>query len=145
TIDSFESILPDLSLPEPSHETEHSSLDTTSPSASVSDPDPFSATPSHDPLDDLRQYSQSIQGTSQLVQVLVPYHLYLTGTFGPFERDKLLLFITENEIGLSSQDLDLQIRSGKVFFPRISEFAGIKLIQELRDSGLQFRFVASER
>ena len=87
----------------------------------------------------------TIQGTSQLAHIFVPYHLYLNGNFGPYERDKLLLFITENDIGVNSQDLDLQIRAGKVFFPRISEFAGIKLIQELRDSGLQFRFTPSER
>jgi hypothetical protein len=176
-VDSFDSMLPDMSLPEPDYAApaESPALDfgSVEPAASEGDFDPFaelsapelpaaapppsdfqddfaptpsmrSTTPS-DPLDDLRQYSHSVQGSSQHVQVFVPYHLYLNGTFGPYERDKLLLFITENDIGLSSQDLDLQIRAGRVFFPRISEFAGVKLIQELRDSGLHFRFTPSER
>lgn len=169
TVDSFESMTPDMSLPEPNYdvpptETAASGNDDFDPfqepapapttrtqvyePTEVSDSSSVSSSAissSTDPLDELRQYSQSIQGTSQLVQVFVPYHLYMTGTFGPFERDKLLLFITENEVGVSSQDLDLQIRAGRVFFPRISEFAGIKLIQDLRDSGLHFRFVPSDR
>lgn len=156
TVESFDSIVPDMSLPEPT------SADKTAP-ISAEEPlqkNEFAAPIGHTPtemlppepspepdavLDEIRNYSHSVQGTSQLVDIFVPYHLYLAGSFGPYERDKLLLFITENEIGVSSQDLDLQIRSGKVFFPRISEFAGIKLIQELRDSGLKFKFIPSDR
>jgi hypothetical protein len=96
-------------------------------------------------LDDLKNYSEKSQGPIDEVAVHYPFHFYIEGTFGPFERDKLLLFITENSIGVSSIDLDLQLKSGRVLFPRISEFAGIKLIQELRDSGLDFRLTPSTR
>lgn len=107
----------------------------------ASEPAPSAPAASDPVLDDLRDYSESIQGAAPISSVFVPYHLYLKGQFGPFERDRLLLFITENEIGISSQDLDLQIQAGKVFFPRISEYLGIKLIQDLRDSGLTLDLV----
>jgi len=96
-------------------------------------------------LDDIKTYSEDTQGPMPEINLRYPFHLYITGKFGPFERDKLLYFITETPIGLSSSDLDLQIKSGRVLFPRISEFAGIKLIQELRDSGLQFSLKPSAR
>ena len=41
--------------------------------------------------------------------------------------------------------MDLQIQAGRVFFPRISEYAAIKLVQELRDSGLSFSLNPSDQ
>ena len=99
----------------------------------------------HDSLSEIREYSENSQGLSETLPVFYPFHLYLRGKFGPFERDKLLLFITENPIGLSSSDLDLQIQAGRVLFPRIGEYAGIRLIQDLRDSGLSFILKPSDR
>ena len=96
-------------------------------------------------MDQLQSYSDQTRGTTQDLPVAYPFHLLISGEFGPFERDKLFLFITENPIGLTSADLDLQINGGRVLFPRISEFAGIKMIQELRDSGLHFSLIPSDR
>ncbi len=98
------------------------------------------------PLENLKTYSEQTQGKTNLeIKVHYPFHLKINGSFGPFERDKLLLFITENPIGLSSSDLDLQITAGKVFLPRISEYAAVKLVQELRDSGLAFTLHPSDQ
>jgi len=98
------------------------------------------------PLMAVKNYSERNSGiTGSATKVFYPFHLRINGTFGPFERDKLLMFITENPIGLSSSELDLQIQAGKVFLPRISEFSAIKLIQDLRDSGLSFKIHPSDR
>jgi hypothetical protein len=78
-------------------------------------------------------------------QVIYPFHLKAQGAFGVFERDQLLRFITDFPMGITSQELDLQIQSGRIFLPRISEYAGIKLIQTLRDSGLQFDLFPADR
>ena len=96
-------------------------------------------------LTEIRTYAENAQESISENRIFYPFHLRIHGLFGPFERDKLLRFITENPIGVSSADLDLQIQSGKVFFPRISEFSGIKLIQELRDSGLDFSLAPSDQ
>ena len=98
------------------------------------------------PLENIKSYSEKTQGKTNLeVKIHYPFHLKINGNFGPFERDKLLLFTTENPIGLSSQDLDLQIQAGKVFLPRISEYAAVKLVQDLRDSGLTFQLHPSDQ
>jgi hypothetical protein len=89
-------------------------------------------------MDDLRLYSESKKSAPFEPGIRNEYHLYLSGDFDPYTRDKLLIFITENSIGLTSSELDLQLKSNRVMLPRISEFSGIKLIQELRDSGVSF-------
>jgi len=111
-------------------------------------PDPFASASGPNPgdaLEEIRQYSENTREPLHDLSIAYPFHLRIQGRFGPFERDKLLLFVTENPIGLSSNDLDLQLQAGKVFFPRISEYAGVRLIQELRDSGLQFSFKPADR
>lgn len=101
--------------------------------------------PSMDYLDGLKNYSQRTRESAFEAEIRAPFHLSLQGAFDPYTRDKLLMFITENPIGLNSSELDLQLQAGRVLFPRISEFAGIKLIQDLRDSGLLFKLTPSSR
>jgi hypothetical protein len=96
-------------------------------------------------VQEIKNYSERARETSFQSDIKNPFHLWLVGDFDPFSRDKLLLFITDNPMGLNSSDLDRQIRAGRVLLPRISEFAGIKLIQDLRDSGLAFKLQASSR
>jgi hypothetical protein len=97
-------------------------------------------------LDQVKRYSEKTSGiTGTHSKIFYPFHLRIHGHCGPFERDKLFLFISENPIGLSTAELDLQIQAGKVFFPRISEYSAVKLIQELRDSGLSFQLHPSDQ
>jgi hypothetical protein len=96
-------------------------------------------------LEAVQEYAEKAQTFSESARIFQPFHLHIRGRFGPFERDKLLLFITENPIGLTSADLDLQINSGRVMIPRISEYAGIRLIQQLRDSDLDLVMRPSAR
>jgi hypothetical protein len=134
--------LPAETMPVETHPTENPFSDFTNDFAA-----PVSETPPapFDAIEEIKQYSENTRGTHQDLPIHHPFHLMLHGQFGPFERDKLLLFITENQFGIGSSDLDLQIKSGRVLFPRISEYAGIRLIQELRDSGLQFSLKPSSR
>jgi hypothetical protein len=105
--------------------------------------DDFSPSPSS--LTDIKKYSERAQAATFGTDEKSPFHLWMNGVFDPYARDKLLLFINDNPIGLNSSELDRQITAGRVLFPRISEFAGIKLIQELRDSGLSFKLSPSTR
>jgi hypothetical protein len=102
--------------------------------------DPFT-----DSVQEIKNYSERARETSFQSDIKNPFHLWILGNFDPFSRDKLLLFITDNPMGLNSSDLDRQITGGRVLLPRISEFAGIKLIQDLKDSGLAFKLQASSR
>ncbi len=101
------------------------------------------ASPPMDYLESMKSYSEKTRETSFDPRKRYPFHLLIQGAFDPYARDKLLLFITENPVGTNSSELDLQIKSERVLLPRISEYAGIKLIQDLRDTGLTFRLAPS--
>jgi hypothetical protein len=96
-------------------------------------------------IEGLRSYSEKSKESAFDPGTRNPYHLIISGPFDPFSRDKLLVFITENSVGISSSDLDFQINAGKVLFPRVSEFSAIKLTQDLRDTGLTFQVFPSSR
>ncbi len=101
--------------------------------------------PSTPPLEPIRSYAEKVKEAPFAPGTRFPHHLLVSGEFDLFARDKLLLFITENDVGLSSSELDFQINAGRVLFSRISEFSGIKLIQDMRDSGLEFLLKPSPR
>jgi hypothetical protein len=97
------------------------------------------------PLEPIRSYAEKVKEAPFTPGTRFPHHLLVSGEFDLFARDKLLLFITENDVGISSSELDFQISAGRVLFSRISEFSGIKLIQDMRDSGLEFILKPSPR
>jgi hypothetical protein len=113
-------------------------------SAVVPDPLPEETSPVFTPLppkpvlDDLKAYGEAKKEVAFDPGNRNEFHLLITGDFDPYSRDKLLLFLTENSIGITSSELDFQIKSHRVLLPRISEFSGVKIIQDLRDSGLSF-------
>jgi hypothetical protein len=88
------------------------------------------------PLEPIRSYAEKVKEAPFSPGTRFHHHLLVSGEFDLFARDKLLLFITENDVGISSSELDFQVSAGRVLFSRISEFSGIKLIQDMRDSGL---------
>lgn len=133
------------------HTSEHtfSDPDFLSDFATEPAPTPIELEPIAEPtipaLESIKNYSESTHSLTEDLEIAYPFMFYATGTFTFYEQDKLLRFITENPIGLTAADLDLQIKSGRVFFSRISEYAGIKLIQELRDSALEFKLVPATK
>lgn len=123
----------DFSLEAPSLETHASASELLEPE------------PPLDFMESMKSYSEKAKETAFDPGTRYPFHLLIQGDFDPYARDKLLLFINENPVGTSSSELDLQINGGRVLMPRISEFAGIKLIQDLRDSGLRFILKPSDQ
>ena len=114
--------------------TDDFSPDPIFPEFPVSDPPP----PATAVLDEIRQYSEAKKEAPFDPGVRNEFHLLISGDFDTYSRDKLLLFLDNSAIGMTSSELDFQIKMNRVLLPRISEFSGIKLIQELRDSGLSF-------
>jgi hypothetical protein len=115
------------------------------PEPLAEDPAPvFAPLPPKPVLDDLRSYGESKKEVAFDPGSRNEFHLLITGDFDPYSRDKLLLFLTENSIGITSSELDFQIKSHRVLLPRISEFSGVKIIQDLRDSGLSFALKKSD-
>jgi hypothetical protein len=133
---------PSFSIQSHTTDSSDSDLSTAEPFQPIAPP-PAVPSPS---LDQVKRYSEKTSGiTGSHSKIFYPFHLRIHGHCGPYERDKLFLFLSENPIGLSTSELDLQIQAGKIFFPRISEFSAVKLIQELRDSGLSFQLNPSDQ
>ncbi len=63
-----------------------------------------------------------------------PFSVYIDGKLTPEEREKLLDLLSTQKFGISELDLELQLSSGKVLIPRISEYAAILIVQTMRDS-----------
>ena len=108
------------------------------PSAPAPDSEPLHQPDALPSLDPIRSYAEKVKEAPFTPGTRFPHHLLISGDFDLFARDKLLLFITENDVGITSSELDFQVNAGRVLFSRISEFSGIKLIQDMRDSGLEF-------
>ena len=55
-----------------------------------------------EPLDEIREYSENAKNLSTEAEINYPFHFFAEGQFGYYERDKLLRFITENAVGITS-------------------------------------------
>ncbi len=98
------------------------------------EPSPEPELPSHI-LSRLVRYAHKDDGLSRDPLMLT---LRIRGQVGLIERDRLLRLLSEHELGMSAQDLDVQIKSGRMLIPRINEYAATRIFQELRDSSLEF-------
>jgi hypothetical protein len=80
----------------------------------------------------------------QSIDAAYPFHLRITGHLEPHLISRLERWVDEFSLGLTKSELDLQIASGRIFIPRISEYAGIYLIQNLRDSEADFSLLPAD-
>lgn len=73
------------------------------------------------------------------------FSLMIEGPLKPEEREKLLDVLSRENLGIREVDLEPQFESGRVLIPRISEYAGILLVQALRNARASMRLGPSER
>jgi uncharacterized protein YbjQ (UPF0145 family) len=66
------------------------------------------------------------------VQAAYPFSLRIDGHLKPAEREKLVDLLARENMGIREFDLEVQFESGKVLIPRISEYAGVLIVQALR-------------
>ncbi len=69
-----------------------------------------------------------------------PFTLLIEGPLTSREKEKLVDIINREKMGIREIDLEPQLEGGKVLIPRISEFAGIYLIQQLRETRAKITF-----
>src|SRR5437764_1503439 len=68
-----------------------------------------------------------------------PFSLMIEGTLRPEEREKLIDLISREKFGIREVDLEPQLESGRILIPRISEYAGVLLVQALRNTQARLR------
>jgi hypothetical protein len=84
-----------------------------------------------DAMDTIKQYSETLPTPAQ-VSASFPFTLKIDGMLSPEDAEKLLTLLTRENMGFREVDLEPQLSSGRILIPRISEYAGIVLIQALR-------------
>ncbi|HLD98951.1 MAG TPA: hypothetical protein VJB59_01760 [Bdellovibrionota bacterium] len=117
------------------------------PSGGDAEP-PFTPSDEHanagDPLAEVRRYAEQAPAVKADVAAAFPFSLLITGEITPEEREKLLDILSRENMGIREVDLEPQFQSGKILIPRISEYAGVLLIQALRATRAKLTFGPSD-
>jgi hypothetical protein len=103
--------------------------------------EPTNKTPT---LDSIKEYSESVNTAPPNVAASFPFTLRIDGRLTPQEAEKLIDVMNRENMGFREVDLEPQLAEGKILIPRISEYAGIVLIQALRGIQAKISFGASE-
>lgn len=74
----------------------------------------------------------------------LPFSLLITGPLTLHEREKLLDLLSRENIGIREVDLEPQFLSQKVLIPRVSEYAGVLIVQALRGTRAHLRLGPSD-
>ncbi len=78
------------------------------------------------------------------VPAAFPFTLLIEGPLTAREKEKLLDIIHRENMGIREIDLEPQFQCEKILLPRISEFTGVYIVQQLRETRAKIRFGPSE-
>ena len=96
-------------------------------------------------LDEIRDFSDRAPVGQPVSSPAYPFHLRIDGFLTEVERERLLEILNQENMGIREIELEPQMEAGKILLPRISEFAGIMIVQALRDSAAIFSLFPSDR
>jgi len=96
-------------------------------------------------IEKIRNYSEKATSIKASVQAAFPFSLLIEGAISEEEREKIVDIVTRENMGIREMDLEPQFESGRILIPRISEFAGVLLIQALRTISAKIRFGPSDQ
>ena len=96
-------------------------------------------------LENVKLFSNQLGAGRASIAAALPFSLLITGTLKPEEREKLLDILSRADLGIREPDLEPQLEAGRVLIPRISEFAGVQIVQALRTASVEFRLGPSDQ
>jgi len=96
------------------------------------------------PMDSIKSFSEALANTPAQVGASFPFTLKIEGKLTPEEVEKLFTVLTRENMGFREVDLEPQIAEGRLLIPRISEYAGVVLIQALRGISAKIQFGPSD-
>ena len=86
-------------------------------------------------LNDVKKFAEKVPPGKPPVKAAYPYSLLIEGHIRVTDREKLIDLLEKENYGITKKDIEHQLDSGKILIPRISEYAGILIVQNLRDCG----------
>lgn len=94
----------------------------------------------HDTHPDTAHWSEKVSSAAeQIVPATYPFSLLITGPLTAHEKEKLLDILSRENMGIREVDLEPQFISERVLIPRMSEYAGVLLVQALRGTRAKLR------
>ncbi len=100
-------------------------------------------TPPPPGMERVRQYSEQTLARPP-VTAQFPFSLLIEGQLEPEERERLIDLLGREGFGISEVDLEPQLKAGKILIPRVSEYAGVLLVQALRTAKARVRLGPSD-
>ncbi len=99
---------------------------------------------SPDPLAPIREAAAQSTELPPQVEAAFPFSLRIHGHLSEDERARLIDLVNREKLGIREVDLEPQFEAGRILIPRISEFAGILLVQTLRSTQARLELLPSE-
>jgi hypothetical protein len=133
--------------PEPTSEpTPHSAIDSTEVTQEeITRTEPQVISTPEPPRTPAKVTPQKIPNAVQAaIPAAFPFSLLIEGPLTPREKEKLLDIIQRENLGIREIDLEPQFEAQKILLPRISEFAGVYIIQKLREVRAKIKFGPSD-
>lgn len=103
------------------------------------------AHPAAHPMDMLKDFADNVPMGNPQVQAAFPFSLSITGQLQPEEKERLLDLLAREKMGIREVDLEPQLAAGRILIPRISEYAGILLVQALRSAQVEIHLGPSDQ
>lgn len=91
-------------------------------------------------LDQIKEYSEALEPNKPTVPAAYPFSLMIEGKLSESDQEKLMEFLSQEGFEIRQVDLEVQLQEERILIPRISEFAGVVLVQKFRDCGVTFKF-----
>lgn len=113
------------------------------PLAEESIPQQPNSPPLH-PLDAVKKFTEEVIVPINAVPAAFPFSLLITGGLSAEEKEKLLNLVSKENMGIRELDLEPQLENDRILIPRISEYAGVLLVQALRGTQAQMKLGPSE-
>ncbi len=96
------------------------------------------------PIEKVRQFSENLSPSQTFVPAAFPFSILIRGPLLPNEKEKLIEILSQENIGIREIDLEPQFESEQILIPRISEYAGVLLVQALRGAAAEIQLGPSD-
>lgn len=96
-------------------------------------------------MESVRAYSDHVAPAATPSVAETPYSLAIEGPIRQHEREALVNILTRENLGIREVELEPQFAAGHILIPRISEYAGVMIVQALRNTTAKIRLGPSER
>lgn len=93
---------------------------------------------------EIRAYSEGSPVSRTQAPAAYPFTLRIDGPLTDEEKEKLLDLLNRHQFGIREVDLEPQLAANRILIPRISEYAGVLLIQNLRTVAAKITFGPSD-